>query len=273
MLNTAEIMQLALDLAGLDSVPADSAVQVPGEAVRRVLFGIDVGPAELILAKQLGLDAAIAHHPNPFVQSYAAILDKHVDQMVAAGVPREEAVAAVAPLKEAVTLAYHQGNYGLVVSCARLLGLAYMNIHNPLDEIGRRLMDGAVQDAVRAAGPEARVKDVVAGLMSLPEFQTAPTRPLVVLGDPENPAGRVVVVHGAGTNGRAPVALAYFRHGVGTVVYIHLDYAELVRLRGEAPRGANLVVAGHIAADLVGINPFVRALEERGVEVVRASGL
>lgn len=60
---------------------------------------------------------------------------------------------------------------------------------------------------------------------------------------------------------------------MGTLVYIHLDYPELLRIRAEAPRGANLVVAGHIAADLVGINPFVQALEERGLEIVRASGL
>ncbi len=273
MLSTSDIMRIALDLVGFEEVPADSAIQVEGTGIRRVLFGIDVGPAELLLAKHLGLDAAIAHHPNPVVQSYADILDKHVDQMVAAGVPLEEARTAVAPLKEALTLTYHGGNYGRTVSAARLLGLPYLNVHNPLDELGRRLMDKAVQRAVAAAGPRARVRDVLAGLESLPEFLEAPTRPLVALGDPDNPAGRVVVAHGAGTNGRAPVALAYFRHGVGTVVYIHLDYPELLRLRREAPAGANLVVAGHIAADLVGINPFVRALEERGLEVVRASGL
>jgi len=187
--------------------------------------------------------------------------------------PHFEAEEAVRPLKEALTLSYQSGNYGHTVSAARLLGLPYLNIHNPLDELGRRIMDRAVQDAVSAAGDGARVNDVIAGLMSVPEFQTTPTRPLVALGEPSNPAGRVVVAHGAGTNGRAPVALAYFRHGVGTVVYIHLDYTELLKLRAQAPKGANLVVAGHIVSDLVGINPFVRALEERGLEIVRGSGL
>lgn len=273
MLSTTEIMRIALDLVGFGSIPADSAILVEGEAIRRALFGIDVGPAELILAKQLGLDAAIAHHPNPAVQTYPAILDKHVDQMVAAGVPLDEARAALAPLKEASTLTYHQGNYGQTASVARLLGLPYLNIHNPLDELGRRIMDQAVQRSLSAAGPGAKVGDVVGGLMSLPEFRAAPTRPLVALGDPTAPAGKVVVAHGAGTNGRAPVALAYFRHGVGTVVYIHLDPAELLKLRAQAPRSANLVVAGHIVSDLVGINPFVRALEERGLDIVRASGL
>ncbi len=273
MFSTRQIMQIALDLVGFDTIPADSAIQVEGDGIRRALVGIDIGPAELLIARQLGLDAAIAHHPNPMVQSYPAILDKHVDQMTAAGVPEGEAREAVKPLKEALTLSYHSGNYGQTVSAAKLLGLPYVNIHNPLDELGRRIMDEAIRKSVAAAGPGARVSDVVAGLMSLPEFQTAPTRPLVALGDPRNPAGKVVVAHGAGTNGRAPVALAYFRHGVGTVVYIHLDYSEVLKLRAQAPAGANLVVAGHIASDLVGINPFVRRLEERGLEIVRASGL
>jgi len=271
-LSTADIMQVALDLAGFDTVPPDSAILVEGRGIRRAFFGIDVGPAEVLLAKQLGLDAVIAHHPNPAVQSYPAILDKHIRQMTAAGVPVDEARAAVAPLKEALTLAYHQGNYTQTAAAARLLGLPYLNVHNPLDELGRRLMDQAVQRSVAVAGPGARVRHVIEGLLTLPEFQTAPTRPLVVLGDAEAPAGKVVVAHGAGTNGRAPVALAYLRHGVRTVVYIHLDYSELARLRAEAPPGSNLVVAGHIASDLVGVNPFIRALEERGLEIVRADG-
>jgi putative NIF3 family GTP cyclohydrolase 1 type 2 len=273
VLSTAEIMNLALDLVGFTSVPADSAIEVEGAGIRRALFGIDVGPAEMLLAARLGLDAVIAHHPSPAVQTYPAILDKHVDQMTSAGVPQDVARAAVTSIKEAAALSYHRGNYGQNASTARLLGLSYLNIHNPLDELGRRVMDRAVREALSQAGHAAQVKDVVGGLMSLPEFRTAPTRPLVALGDPLSPAGKVVVSHGAGTNGRAPVALAYYNHGIDTVVYIHLDYSDLSRLRAEAPRGANLVVAGHIVSDLVGINPFVRSLEERGLEIVRAGGL
>ncbi|RJQ06144.1 MAG: hypothetical protein C4551_08680 [Bacillota bacterium] len=273
MLSTAEIMQLALDLVGFDSIPPDSAIQVEGDGIARALFGIDIGPSELLLARHLEADAAIAHHPGGGVVSYPAILDKHVAQMTGSGVPLDEAVAAVQPLKDARTLAAHAGNWDHTASVARLLGLPYLNIHNPLDELGRRIMTKAVEDALSAAGPGATVQHVIEGLMSLPEFRKAPTGPLVALGGAANPAGRVVVAHGAGTNGGANVALAYFKHGVDTLVYIHLAYPDLLKLRSEAPPGASLVVAGHIAADLVGINPFVRVLEERGLEIVRASGL
>jgi hypothetical protein len=78
-------------------------------------------------------------------------------------------------------------------------------------------------------------------------------------------------VHGAGTNGGYAVARAYFQAGVDTVLYIHIAPEEAQRLRNEA--SGNLIVSGHISSDLVGINPFVAKLEERGLEVVRMSGL
>jgi hypothetical protein len=56
------------------------------------------------------------------------------------------------------------------------------------------------------------------------------------------------------------------------VLYIHCAGDEVARLR-EAGTEGNLIVAGHIASDLIGINRYVAAIEERGVEVVRMSGL
>ena len=69
------------------------------------------------------------------------------------------------------------------------------------------------------------------------------------------------------------MASVYFRNGVDTVVYIHIAPAEIPKLRAEFPEGKNLVISGHIASDLAGINPFVERLEEMGIEVTRVSGL
>ncbi|MCL6451942.1 MAG: hypothetical protein K6T75_11670 [Acetobacteraceae bacterium] len=270
-MTTEEIMQAALDMVGFRGVPPDSGIFVPGRGIRRVLAGIALGPAEFWLARELKCDAALAHHPPPGLPTFSAILDRHVDQMVAAGVPEDEAVRAVSSLKEGYDLAFLVGNYDHVPSVARALGLPYLNIHNPLDELGRRRMDAAVQARLAERGPAARVQDVVDALLTLPEFARARTRPRVLVGSPDNPAGRTVVSHGAGTNGRYPVAAAYFSHGVSTLVYIHAEQSTLDRLRQEG-RG-NLVVAGHAASDACGICPFLDELESRGLEVVRISGL
>jgi len=62
-LDTEMIMQVGLELAGWKKMPADSAVHVKGKNISKVLIAIDVSTAELILARQLGCSAVIAHHP------------------------------------------------------------------------------------------------------------------------------------------------------------------------------------------------------------------
>ncbi len=267
-MTTEQMMAIALDMAGMDDVPPDSAVYVPGTGIRRVLCGIDMGVAEIGIAHRLGYDCVLAHHPQPAVLTFPRMVERHVNIMTAAGVPEEVARQAVRHIREPLDWRYHSGNYDHAPSFARLLGIPYLNIHNPLDEIGRRRMQQAIDAVVRPADPVSRVLDA---LMTIPEFEAAPTRPLVAVGSPEAPAGKVVVAHGAGTNGGYHVAKAYFEHGVSTVVYLHCDFANLSRLRADGC--GNLVIAGHIASDVAGIAPHLAELENRGLEITRVSAL
>lgn len=268
-MTTDEIMQVALDLAGFARVPEDSAIYFPADGVQRALFGIDVGPAELLLAKQQGYDLAIAHHPVGATPEQWKLYLRHVEFMVAAGVPEDAALVAVADRIEGMKVRAQAANYDHVPSVARLLEMPFMNVHAPLDEIGRRRMRAAVDRAL--AGTGATVGDVAASLASLPEFGRALTRVEVLVGDPESPARNVVVAHGALTNGGEAVARTCFEHGVDTVVYIHIDPADLVRLR-QIGRG-NLIVTGHIASDSLGFGPFLAALRDRGLQVDTFSGV
>ncbi|HAI22092.1 MAG TPA: hypothetical protein DCM14_09410 [Clostridiales bacterium UBA8153] len=161
--------------------------------------------------------------------------------------------------------AYHSANHDRFPSLARLLGIPFMNIHGPLDEIGRRLMQ---QQADRACG--GTVGDVMDALAGLPELASGHTRVQLGAGSCHHPAGRVVVAHGCLTHGGYAVADTYFRHGVSTVVYIHCSQPDVERLAGEG-RG-NLIITGHIASDLLGINPFLQVLREAGLEVVALDG-
>jgi hypothetical protein len=104
-------------------------------------------------------------------------------------------------------------------------------------------------------------------LKELPEFQNASTDIKIAIGKSENLAGKIVVSHGAGTNGGYEVAKTYFKYGVGTLIYIHINPWDLEKLKTEIIEGKNLIVTGHIASDSVGINPFIRKLENRGVHV------
>jgi len=264
--NTEEIMGLSLKLAGLKGVPEDSAIYLSGGNIEKILFGIDAGVPELLLAKQLGCDAVIAHHPQggTAVINFHQVFKRHIQQMVAAGIPMEEAEKTVRKRLEELEVEAHTRNYGLAVDVAELLKMPYMNIHTPLDEVGRKTMSEKINSRIRK---DSTVQDVVSALKELPEFKNAVTEIKIRLGKAENPAGKVVVSHGAGTNGGYEIAKMYFEHGIGTVVYIHIRPGDLEKLKAE--KRGNLIVTGHIASDSVGINPFIHELEKRNVSVTR----
>lgn len=269
-MNTREIMNLALEMAGEEKIPPDSAIYHEGDGIKKVLMGIDIDVAELALARELGYDAVIAHNPRGALRTFYKILDEHIRQMVEAGVPKSEAVKAVRVLKGKHELRAQAINADHVTSFARLLNMPFMNIHYPLDKLGRERMIRAIETHLPDNGT---VGDAVRALNTLPEFQKAETEIKIWLGAEDNPAGKVVVSHGAGTNGGYPVASTYFDHGVDTLIYIHINYSDLEKLRQEYGDTKNLIITGHTVSDLIGINPFIRELEKRGIMIQRVSGL
>jgi len=265
-MDTEEIMKLALILAGLKEVPEDSAIHVSGDNIKKILFGIDAGVPELLLAKQLGYDAVIAHHPQGGTATinFYQVFKRHRQQMVAAGVPTGEAEKAVKKRLEELEVEAHTRNYRHAVDVAKLLKIPYMNIHTPLDEVGRKIMQEKINSRIKE---NSTVQDMSSALKELTEFKNAVTDIKIRLGKDENPAGKVVVSHGAGTNGGYEIAKTYFNYGIGTVVYIHIGLGDLEKLRAEGK--GNLIVTGHITSDSVGINPLIHELEKRNISVTR----
>jgi putative NIF3 family GTP cyclohydrolase 1 type 2 len=263
-MNTQEIMELSLKLAELQEIPEDSAIYVKGNNVKKVLFGLDIGVAELMLAKQQNYDAVIAHHPagETATINHYNVFRRHVDQMAKAGIPKEEAEKAIQRKLGELETDAHSRNYAQVPDAAKLLKMPFMNIHTPLDEIGRRTMSEQVN---RKTTKNSTVKDVVSALNELPEFKNATTKIKIRIGKPENPAGKIAVSHGAGTNGGYEIAKTYFKYGVGTVIYIHIGLGDLEKLRADGV--GNLIVTGHIASDSVGINPFIKELQNKNITV------
>ncbi|HEX9037769.1 MAG TPA: hypothetical protein VF808_12360 [Ktedonobacterales bacterium] len=268
---TERLMAIALEMAGWSATPGDCAIYYPGARINHVLMGIDAGAAELFMARQLGYHAVIAHHPAGYAGPFWDVYHLHVGQMTAAGVPRDVAEAAVAPRIEEFQAASQRENYDHAASVARLLETPFLNIHSPLDEVGRRVMQETV-DAATAANPALTLADLRDALLALPPYAAARTTMRAALGSWDTPAGRVVVSHGAYTNGGYPVARAYLTHGIDTVCVIHFPLEDAKRLAAERVRG-NILVMGHIAGDSVGILPYIARLREEGLEVTTFSGI
>lgn len=262
--DTRKIMQIGLDLAGWEKMPADSAVHVQGRNIRKVLIAIDVGTAELILARQLGCDAVIAHHPLGVASiNFHRVFDRHIHFMIENGVPRKIARQAVEKLKERVETRNHAAIYSDVIGAARALKMPLVNIHQPCDEYMRQM----ILHTIKSGKPEY-VSDIVSSVSKIPEFRHAATKVHVKLGNEKNKAGRWALVVAAGTNGGYHVAKAYLQHGVSTIIYLHVDFGDLMKMREEGLNG-NLVVMGHLAGDSIGLNGLAELLEDLGIETIR----
>ena len=271
-MNTDRLMALALEMAGLTEIPGDSAIYHPGDDIKKVMLGIDIKAPEVKIAADMGFDAAISHHPTGGRARlrFYKVLYRHLDQLTAAGVPREAVQAIIDDLAEGHRVMAAMSNYDHDPSIARLLGMPYMNIHTPLDEIGRRRL--------QAAADELAATDTIADLMShfsasFGEFRNADTQIELRMGKSDNVVGKVVMSHGAGTNGGYPVAKAFFDHGVDTVIYIHCRPADSKKLIAEYGDTKNLIVTGHIVSDSIGINPYIDRLREEGMDVTTLSGI
>lgn len=270
-MNTKEIMDLALELAGLTEIPEDSGILVEGENIKKVMIGVDMESAELLIARELGVDLVITHHPtggSPRINLHQ-VMKNQVERMMQAGVPINKAQKVLAEKVGQVERGLHVSNYDRAVSAARVLKMPFMGIHTPTDILAENKVQDHLNEALKGKA-RATVGDVIEALNQLPEYQKTLAKPVVRVGSEKDFAGKVFVTMAGGTGGGAKVAQAYFEAGVGTLVCMHMP-EDVIKAVKEQNIG-NVVVAGHMASDSVGINQLVAALEAKGLEVIRMSG-
>ena len=269
-MNTQRIMQIALELAGLKEVPEDSGIFVEGDGIKKVLFGVDMQTAEILLARQLGADCVITHHPqsgDPKINLYQ-VMANQIDRMVKAGVPINKAQKALSKQKDKVERAAHPVNYDQPASAARLLNMPFMAMHTPCDILAENKVQEHLDLRLKA---DSKLQDVINALLELPEYKNTKAQPKIRVGGKDDYAGKVFVTMAGGTGGGAAVTKAYFEAGIGTLVVMHMPEDVLDAVKEQ--NIGNVIVAGHMASDSVGINQVIARLEAEGIEVLRCSGV
>lgn len=271
-MNTKEMMNIALKLAGLDEAPVDSGIAVEGENIKKVLFGIDMEVPELLLGRELGFDCVVSHHPkfNETSVDFHKVMDVQIDKMVELGVPINKAQKALKKKQAQIDLGSHVGNYDRHVSAAKLLGMPYMNIHLPADIVTEGIVQKHI-DTCLEGNDKARLSDVVDALNEMQVYKDAIAGPIIRLGGPSDYAGKVAVLMAGGTNGGADVYKALFEAGVGTIVCMHVP-ADVKKAAADQNIG-NIIVAGHMASDSIGLQEIKKAWEAAGLEVVATAGI
>ena len=284
-LSTQDIMDIALNLVDMTEIPYDSGIHNPGENIRKIIFTMDANVGLLHMAKQIGFDAMVCHHPCGVLLHQGEEYRKHIDLLVLHGVPRQTAVAAVGESIDRIVrdienkrfrmLYYESPNETILeVDAAKLIGLPFMNIHNLFDEMGRRILQAKLDSAHEQAKDWA-LDDVIELVKDFPEARYAIAEygisPKIFLGNPEEPAGRVVFVHGALSSPHPEIIQCYWDNGFDTVIVLHSESENLERLRTKGT--GKLILTGHFLGDSLGMTPFISALRKRGIAVTCTGGI
>ncbi len=264
------------DLESLNNPYSDTRILYgdPEREVKRVLAGIDMETAEVLLADRLrergtAVDLIIAHHPEgKAVAALHRVMKLQEDVLAKFGVPINVAEGILASRISEVQRGLMPLNHNRAVDAARLLDIPMMCVHTPADNC----VNDYLQRLFDEQKPET-LNDVVKILKEIPEYSEAAKHsagPTIVVGGKERRAGKIMVDMTGGTSGSENAYAKLATAGVGTVVVMHLTEKH----RQEAEKNhVNVVVAGHMASDSLGLNLFLDQLAARGVEILPCAGL
>lgn len=240
------------------------------------MSSINATTGDLMLARELGCDTYLLHHPlaGSARRDFHHVLDRMIELMVLNGAPEDRAAEAQAALRRRLRFHDHASDWDHLASAAVHIGISLVNVHLPADELGRLVMVHALRDLT----PHSTLEDARKALQRIPELAHPANEILLVPDDPSRPAGRVAAMHAGGTNGGAPVAeclLDHARPAVDTVLYIHIagEDAAKIEARAAQSKSGSVIVTGHFASDAIGMNILIAALESEGLTVIRHGGL
>jgi putative NIF3 family GTP cyclohydrolase 1 type 2 len=246
----------------------------PEREVRRVFAGIDMEAAEVLLADRLGekgkpVDLIIAHHPEGrALAELHEVMHLQEDVLARFGVPINVAEGILSSRISEVKRGLMPLNHYRTIDAARLLDIPLMCVHTAADN----LVADYLQRLFDERRPE-RLSDVLKLLKELPEYRAATGQgagPTIVVGEKDRRAGKIFVDMTGGTSGSQDAYAKLAVAGVGTVVGMHIKEEH----RKEAEKNnINVVIAGHMASDSLGMNLFLDELAREGVEILAGSGL
>lgn len=260
------------DMEALKNPYLDSGIQniSDDKEIKKILVGIDVGPEEILIAKELGdIDLVLAHHPiGKGLAQLADVMHLQADVCNYYGVPINVAEGLMRERISEVARGVNSSNHQRTADAAKLLNINLMNSHTPCDNLAAKFL----KDLIEEKNPET-VGEVISILKEIPEYKEAMkigVGPKIFAGSAENRCGRVAMSEiTGGTEGSPKLYEKLAQAGVGTVVGMHIS--EEHKKEAESAH-VNIVIAGHISSDSLGVNLFVDELEKQGIEIVPCSG-
>lgn len=242
--------------------------------IKRILVGIDLEAPEILLADRLcekgqPIDLCLAHHPEGIaLAGLNDVMALQKDLLQQIGLSDSVAGSLMDKRIQEVSRSLHSGNHNRSVDAARLMGMAYMCCHTASDNHVAKYL----QNTMDRIKPKT-LKDVIRLLLREPEYQNAlgmKCGPKIIVGDEKKKAGKIIVDMTGGTEGSKEVFARISQAGVNTLLCMHLSEGHYNRVKQEH---INVIIAGHIASDNLGINLLLDKLEKKdSFEFIECSG-
>jgi putative NIF3 family GTP cyclohydrolase 1 type 2 len=247
----------------------------PGADVTRVMAGIDIDTAELLLAHTLnrdakaGIDLVLGHHPmgEALVRLFD-VMRLQSRLLALSGVNISVAEHLMDKRIGEVERKLLPINATREIDAARLLGLPLMCIHTAADNCVNAHLTGLFERE-----KPARLKDLLKLLRAIPEYARAAALqmgPKIIHGSDSSSCGKILLEMTGGTEGAKDIYEKMAAAGISTLVEMHMSEEHLANAK---KAGLNVVIAGHIASDVLGLNLLLDEIEkEEPLEFIGVSG-
>jgi putative NIF3 family GTP cyclohydrolase 1 type 2 len=260
------------DVEKLSNPFSDTRIQFDnGEKnIKKVMAGIDIDTAELMLAEELDISTVIGHHPLGMgLAGLDDVMHLQTDVLAQYGVPINIAESLTRIRISEVSRGVGAENHYKTSDAAKLLKIGLINVHTPVDNLVAKFVDRKL----KKDKPEY-VEDVIKSLLEIPEYKEAAKKgfgPAIFSGAKENRVGKIALSEiTGGTSSSKDIYEKLSQAGIGTIIGMHMTEES----RKEAEKAhINVVIAGHISSDSLGMNLFLDELQKRGIEIVPCSGL
>jgi putative NIF3 family GTP cyclohydrolase 1 type 2 len=234
------------------------------QEIKSIIMGVDMETPELLLTdtlKQRGkkIDLVVTHHPEG--RAYATfyeVMNMHPDILHKWGVPINIAEAISEPRIKEVSRKVLPQNHARAVDAARLLNIPFMSIHTPADNH----VNDYLQKLFDKHKPQ-KVEDIIKILEGITEYKDASKvsrGPVIFTGSKEKRTGKIFVDMTGGTEGATESLEKLAQSGVGTIVGMHMSEEHY---KNAEKYHINVVIAGHISSDTVGLNLLFDEVEKK----------
>ena len=247
----------------------------PETDIKKAIVGIDMQAGEILLTyllnrdKKENIDLIISHHPegHALAQLYD-VMKLQAEIMASHGVSISVAEQLMDKRIVEIERRLLPANHTRAVDTAMLLGLPMMCIHTPADNC----VASYLTKIFEKKKPKT-LKDIMDILKDIPEYRKAmkiQSPPKIVNGSEKNKCGKIIVDMTGGTEGTKDIFEKYANSGISTLVGMHFSENHLENAK---KANLNMVVAGHVSSDTLGLNLLFDEIEkEEKLEFVSTAG-